>query len=57
MSSPRLSVRKVLQLGKRFVFSLRIGFDDPAKVAVYAFLREYEGKEINVRGQKMAVDP
>ena len=30
--------------------------DDPAKVAVYAFLREYEDKEINVRGQKMLVD-
>ncbi len=30
--------------------------DDPAKVAVYAFLREYEDKEINVRGKKMAVD-
>ena len=30
--------------------------DDPAKVAVYAFLREYEDKEINVRGKKMLVD-
>ena len=30
--------------------------DDPSKVAVYAFLREYEDKEINVRGQKLMVD-